>query len=317
MGKGKLAWAQATWYCEALTVALTVVYCGIVAHDVSLPPGSKASARFSSESWFQRGFCESREPFPFNSHTMCFVVDLILGSALTFANYRRLSRVPAEAGEGLRPALQLALAVSVFNVMHGFGHGFIRALGGMDADMLDTLRPANAPVHVTLGCFLGLSSFLAIGPFIGYMHGMSGAACLAIHLPAMLCFMQFVPLQFAFGSVQLVLNSWVCLPRLALVGWPAKEAHWSPDFFLATEAQIAARLENGWLVVSAGLLLLMPVVFAEMLACDSFLHSLSGHFLYDFSTLLMSAVYSVSIWRQCDGLTSHDILDTSPKAKSS
>jgi len=97
-------------------------------------------------------------------------------------------------------------------------------------------------------------------------------------------FLQYVPLQFAFGAVQLVLNLWICLPRLALIG--------------CKEDYIGKRVDNGWSVVSIGVLLLMPVVFAEMLSCDSFLKAVGGHFVYDGSVLLMSTIYSRSIWQQ-------------------
>lgn len=284
------AWlARVTWYCEAATVALTVLYCAIVAHDLRV----EAEARLSSKSWFQHGFCEWRlAESHLTSHGLCFLVDVGLGLALVRANYLRWQRINY-------PPLKLALAVSVFNVMHGFGHVCITF---MDEDFLESMRPANAPLHVSLPCFLLLSSFLAIGPFIGHMHGVSCTACLAIHLPAMWAFMQYVPLQFAFGAVQLVLNFWVCLPRLAWVRCSGKEA-------------FAERVKHGWVVVSAGVLLLMPVVFAEMLACDSFLKALTGHFLYDCSTLAMSTVYSLAIWREC-GCGRRVYADVKPRANS-
>merc|ERR1712048_801593 len=46
-----------------------------------------------------------------------------------------------------------------------------------------------------------------------------------------------------------------CFPRLALVGCHSKE-------------EVAKRVDDGWAVVSVGILCLMPIVFAEMLFCD-------------------------------------------------
>lgn len=103
--------------------------------------------------------------------------------------------------------------------------------------------------------------------------------CLLIHGVSMLLFVLYVPLQFAFGAVQLVLNLWICIPRLILI---------SPNE--------ALRLHDGWPVISVGVLLLMPVVFSEMMLCEAFVKDFGGHALYDGSLLLLTACYSVSVW---------------------
>ncbi|CAK9026635.1 unnamed protein product [Durusdinium trenchii] len=174
--------------------------------------------------------------------------------------------------------LQLAIFVSFFTILHGLAHGGIGFFGGLDAKFLDTLRPQHASPPVAMAVLLGISSFLAIGPFVGYVHGIPVSLCMLFHGTSMLLFVLYVPLQFAFGAVQLVLNLWICLPRLILIN-----------------PQAPQRLCDGWPVISIGVLLLMPVVFSEMLLCDHGVATLGGHALYDSSLLLLTATYSLSI----------------------
>jgi hypothetical protein len=51
------------------------------------------------------------------------------------------------------------------------------------------------------------------------------------------------------------------------------------------------------LPISIGLVVVMPVVFAEMIGCDAFLKPLGGHFLYDLSVALFGVVYTIAAFR--------------------
>merc|ERR1712113_250641 len=117
-----------------------------------------------------------------------------------------------------------------------------------------------------IGHYIGGFCFLFIGPYAAYIFGMG-------------------PVQFAFGAVQLVLNFWICIPRLWTIGCESEE-------------DICKRVDDGWAAASILFLAVMPVVFAEMLSCESFFQHVLGHFTYDMSTILATALYSVSIWSQ-------------------
>lgn len=106
--------------------------------------------------------------------------------------------------------------------------------------------------------------------------------CVVLHLLSVAVFVQFVPVQFAFGAVNLFLNSWYCMPRLLHIGCTQQ---WDVDI----------RTKDGWDVVSIGLMLVMVIVYAECLGCDAFLRAVSGHFLYDGSILLLSACYTFAL----------------------
>ena len=233
-------------------------------HEVRVPSGE----RLSAESWFHEGFCVSVKLL--SSHGWSSLLDLLFGLALLVFN-----AWPCSVGQ------QLAFLVSLFTMMHGLAHGVLGHFGGFDEEFLDRLRPQRAPWPLALAVLLALSLFLAIGPFVGYVHGVSLKLCVAIHLTSMVLFVLFVPLQFAFGAVQLVLYLWICLPRLMLIGPEAPE-----------------RLKEGWLVISVGILLLMPLVFSEMLFCDLFFKDLGGHAVYDAALLLLAAAYSLRVRKE-------------------
>jgi hypothetical protein len=58
------------------------------------------------------------------------------------------------------------------------------------------------------------------------------------------------------------------------------------------------RTRNGWLVASIGISLVMPVVFLECLACDSFFKTyFLGHVSYDLAILLLTLAHSWAVWR--------------------
>ena len=177
-----------------------------VLHDVSVA----SAERWSSKSWYREGFCVS-VTFSLSSHGWSCLLDLLFGLALLFFNARPW---PSSVGG------QLAALVSLFTLMHGLAHGALGHFEGFDEEFLDQLRPQRAPCFLALSVLLALSAFLAIGPFVGYVHGVRVDLCVAIHLTclcqtvqsllrfarSMLLFVLYVPLQFAFGAVQLA--SW-------------------------------------------------------------------------------------------------------------
>jgi len=265
-----------TWLYDLSTTLLTAIYCGIAFHDIG-----RGRAVLTSPQWFDRGFCVW-EGGGWNSHQVCFVGDLLVGGVIlgTFgARYQRESMPQA------KEALQLVMAVAAFTIMHGLGHLFIGEVLG--ENFMQTVRPDRLSYPLLAVYYLLLCGFLALGPYLGHRNGIPMGVCLAVHMVVTFLFMQYVPNQFAFGAVQLYLNGWYCLPRVALIGWEE-------------ETEIGQRIEDGWNIVSGGFLLLMPVVFIEMMACDSFLSRVTGHFCYDGSILLIIIAHSWAIWRQLD-----------------
>eukprot|EP00439_Symbiodinium_sp_Y106_P046520 s2251_g5.t3 len=274
--------------CEAFTALLTVAYCGVVLHDVTSSPGS----RLSSDSWRMRTIYGSvqlqtcfHQPRSLRDlrHRWWFPAAALECCGVEIHNRSaQLVLVPAIVSCREAVPLQLAAAVSVFTMLHGLAHGVIGYFGGLNAEVLDNFRPQKAPPLLAVAVFIALASFLAVGPFVGYVHGVPLSLCSVIHAVSILLFLVYVPLQFAFGAVQLVLNFWICLPRLLLIS-------------ASEPTQAEERERDGWPVISIGVLLLMPVVFSEMLLCDAFVKAASGHLLYDSSLLLLTAAYSISI----------------------
>mmetsp|Transcript_66747 Transcript_66747/g.169188 ORF Transcript_66747/g.169188 Transcript_66747/m.169188 type:complete len:295 (-) Transcript_66747:141-1025(-) len=276
---GRRGAAVLAWWCEFVTLLLTAAYCGILAHDLAAGSDEK---RLSSTSWFRQGFCVSWAERAFNSHALCFVGDLLGGGALLRENLRRYR-------QSHDPRLQVAVAVSGFTVAHGFGHLMIGVV--LENDFMANVRPSQVPIAYTALYYTVASVFLSIGPFLGFCNGVPRSLCVATHLFAAFAFLEFVPTQFAFGFVQLNLNAWYCTPRVFLLGTSGPE-------------EISKRVDNGWAMASYGFLALMPVVFAEMMACDSFVMALSGHFLYDGAIVLIAAAYSAALWRAGAGESS-------------
>lgn len=255
------ALSQATWCSEALCMTLTLSYTFIVLHDLASSPAS----RYTNESWFKDGFCVAWEGSLFNSHCLCFAGDVLCGSALAGFNWVQF--------RDTRDSRFLpALAVGVFDALHGMGHLMI-ALIGLDV--------VGGTEHRSVGLWLlqfsVMLAFLSIGPYVAHqVNGVGVLMCTILHLISVALYVEFVPVQFAFGAVNLFLNSWYCVPRIAFVGC---ETQWD----------IETRTKDGWDVVSIGLLLVMIIVYAECLCCDAFFRALSGHFLYDASILILSA----------------------------
>lgn len=220
---------------------------------------------------------------PFNTHTACFLCDALIGGALVWANWQRYRKRPF-------PCLELAMAVAGFTVLHGIAHLFIGHVLNK-ATLAAALEMAVLwPISWLLVCFIFMTSFLSLGPYLGFRNGVDLRTCLVAHLVSIVVFISCVPDQFAFGAVQIVINCWYCLPRVLLLGYAKPE-------------EISQRVDDGWALVSIGFLVLMPVVFVEMLACDGLMTPLGGHLLYDASVALLSVMYSAMAWRQCEAVS--------------
>lgn len=176
----------------------------------------------------------------------------------------------------------IAFFLSLFNVMHGMGHlGISQFSGGVEQAMN---LGFSSPLMFARN-YAGIFVFLALAPYLGYCFGVSAVPCLLIHVASTAAFM-FVPGQFTFGAVQLVLNFWFCVPRILWIGCDAAD-------------DVSKRVDDGWAAGSIGVAAIMPVVFAEMLGCDAFFRGILGHYLYDCSTLLLSAAFCACVWGQC------------------
>jgi len=251
---------------------LTAAYCAVLAHDLS---SASAAERLSSADWFGQGFCNAGAGRLISSHFACFVCDLLGGGALLWENWRRYRLRP-------RPALLVAAATAVFTLLHGFGHLAIGHVLG--ADFMASVRPRGLSWPRLAAYYAATAAFLALGPFLGFWNGVRRLVCVVVHLASAWAFLALVPTQFAFGFVQLYLNVWYCAPRVALLGCASAE-------------HVSRRVDDGWAVVSAGFLALMPVVFAEMLACDVLLMACGGHVVYDAAVVLISLAHSVAVWK--------------------
>jgi len=258
-----------TWFSELLCLVLTVIYSVIVFSDIQA-----GSAHFSSPLWFENGFCLWRYNAFLDSHTLCFGVDVLLGGILLNWNAKRYLE---DANPS--PGLGIATAISVFTMLHGFGHLAIHFF----PQFASSADSSQTSLTILLK-FFGMLGFLAAAPFVGYTIGVPYQLCVASHIIQVLIFVFYVPQQFAFGAVQLILNLWVCLPRLLLIG-------------TKTDEDVMKRVGDGWAIASIGILLVMSVVFAEMLCCGATLEVWGGHIYYDLSTGLLAVVHSFSVGR--------------------
>jgi len=257
--------ALASWWSEVLCVILTLIYSCLALSDIRA-----GVAYWSSASWFQEGFCIWRGEYGLDSHTLCFVFDVPWGIGLAAYNYK-LYRSHSKGG-----VLLPAIAISLFNALHGWAHWMIH------------LYPEEQPQPDTLSTWIlasiGMFVFLALGPFLGAHFGVSGRICLIVHA-ALSFVLPGLPQKFGFGILQGVLNCWYCVPRLLNIG-------------CESPGDIEKRVDNGWAISSFAGLLLMPVVFAEMMGCESFYQSMFGHFLYDLSILVYTFLYSATLWQE-------------------
>jgi len=259
-----------TLHCEKLCMLLTVSYSALILHDI----WSEPQQRYTDPSWFENGFCIAWETSYFNSHYLCFVADVLCGSALAAFN---LSYFRATRDSRVLPAL----AVGVFDALHGVGHLMIGLIGIEAVAGREALR-GRGPVLWLLQ-YVIMACFLSIGPFVAHqVNKMRRPMCIVLHLLSIALFVQFVPVQFAFAAVNLFLNSWYCLPRILFFGAEA-------------QSDIDVRTKDGYAVVSIGLLLVMLIVYAECLACDAFVRAWSGHLLYDCSILFVCIWYTYDL----------------------
>jgi len=202
---------------------------------------------------------------------------MLMGGALFWANLQRRRSHPAAC-------LELACAESAFTIMHGIAHLLLGHV--LTKDTLAAIQATG--VGGNLIYFVFFFAFLGLGPFLGFQNGLDLRVCLVAHLVTVASLMAYIPPEFAFGAVQIVLTSWYCIPRVMFLGYAKPEA-------------ISQRVDDGWALISVGFFVLMPVIFIELLACDAFMLPLGGHLLYDISVLVLSVMYSATIWRQCDG----------------
>eukprot|EP00928_Gymnodinium_smaydae_P007470 TRINITY_DN12685_c1_g1_i1.p1 TRINITY_DN12685_c1_g1~~TRINITY_DN12685_c1_g1_i1.p1 ORF type:complete len:282 (-),score=26.50 TRINITY_DN12685_c1_g1_i1:231-1076(-) len=265
--------AKLTFFAEAATLALTLLYTALVLSDINL-----GHARLTCAEWFREGFCVWRDHSYLTSHSLCFGFDVPVGIALAAMNGRLLvSCKQRDAKVGFL----IMLVASLFCVLHGIAHLTIDILGpGFQLEV----HPSKTSWLGFAASFSGTAAFLAIGPVVGVLFGVPLALAIPLHL-AMSFGMLCIPQQFAFAGVQLIINLWYCAPRLLWIG-------------AGNDTAISKRIDNGFAVNSIGNLMLMPVVFAEALACESFYRRLSGHLLYDSSILVVVAVNTVLLWNQ-------------------
>lgn len=144
--------AAVTWHCEVACMALTLSYTLLVLHDIVSTP----AARYTNSSWFESGFCIAWESSLFNSHYLCFAVDLPCGTSLAVFSWRKYN-------QNQDTRLLPALAVGVFNALHGMGHLMIGILG-LQAVAARERRTAV----VWILQYLVMLAFLVIGPFIAH-----------------------------------------------------------------------------------------------------------------------------------------------------
>jgi len=324
--------------CNATTMVLTLAYCAIVAHDLH----QASPARLTSPAWFKRGFCTldggGGEGWLASTHVLCCIADLLGGTAIVLANMRRYFRGGGGSSCYRRPEVLVAAGVALFTVLHGLGHLLIYLVlsrgagegGSGSPDFMASLRalpeatveigalwlpPPSWQLLRLAAALCALFVFLAVGPALGAANGVGRGTCAALHVAQTVAFAAWVPTQFAFGAVQLVLNCWYCVPRLLLLHEPERGGGGGGGG--GGSAGICEKGGDGasWRFAGVGMLLLMPVVFAEMLGCDDELlrtgsgggvlgaaraHLFGSHLAYDASILLFLAAHSVVVWRECE-----------------
>eukprot|EP00405_Crypthecodinium_cohnii_P010801 CAMPEP_0206427560 /NCGR_PEP_ID=MMETSP0324_2-20121206/5110_1 /ASSEMBLY_ACC=CAM_ASM_000836 /TAXON_ID=2866 /ORGANISM="Crypthecodinium cohnii, Strain Seligo" /LENGTH=343 /DNA_ID=CAMNT_0053892857 /DNA_START=164 /DNA_END=1195 /DNA_ORIENTATION=+ len=258
--------------CEELTLVLTVFYCFIFLHDRD---EGNSLHRWTSPSWWAKGFCVFEDQQIYNSHFLSFAGDLIGGGWLFFKNWQRYR-------ETANPKLRVAVAVSAFTILHGVGHFIIGFV--LSEDFMAEVRPSRVAVLQSVLNFKIAVVFFSLGPFLGWSNGIPLQTCALVHALSACLFLEFVPTQFTFGFMQVYLNVWYCLPRALFIG-------------TETAQEVSKRVDDSWAFVSAGFLVLTIVSFLEMLTCDAGFMSLTGHFVYDGSIVVLAGVYSAALWR--------------------
>jgi len=269
------ALGKLTWYCDVLALVLTILYSVIVISEIV-----HGRPHLTSPEWFNQGFCVWRGEDGSTSHSLCLKYDLPLGLLTLVINAVNSWKQGRDTDSALRTALRIVTVTSMFNILHGFGHYDIHM---KDGD-LTAVQPSKLTWPLFAGAYLFAFTFLGFGPFLGYLFGVPLVPLFCVHVFTSLGFM-YLPKQFAFGAVQFVINCYYCIPRIIWIGWD-------------TEEDLRLRVDNGWAVNSIGNLLLMPVVFSEAFACETFYKMAGGHLLYDGSILLVTMVSTMVLWKQ-------------------
>ena len=270
--------AVLTYFSEVICVFLTGIYSLIAFYDIRA-----GAATITSPSWFADGFCvwTSGVAPIIDSHSLSAIADWALGIPMTCVNYERYQSLQED--DNRAPGMFTSTAISFFCCLHGLGHLFFCLV---PKDMLILLAsPVESYMGIMfIGKYVSLTMFLAIGPAIGRIFGVRAVNCVIFHLIQSFIGAH-VPLQFAFGIVQLVINSWYCVPRIFFIGTSRLD-------------DVKNRAQPCYVVGSIGITMLMTIVFAEMLCCDLFWRDITGHFVYDFAILIMTAVFSHYAWQK-------------------
>ncbi len=307
-------WAKLTWYSELLCMFLTVVYSGMVLFDIYFANGPF----FSSKTWYETGFCVWKHEKSLNqalspiglgggyteeyltefaeitgmisldSHSLSFIVDLLICIPLMLLTGRYL--VQLYRGE-LSSEYERPLWLCFGSAFGGFGHGFAHLLIHTHPEILIS-EPGDFLSLAWAALVLRTFAGFGFAPVMGWALGCPGWVAVGVHTLVSALFI-YIPPTFSFGAVQLVINSWYCVPRLIYTGYGGV---YEPDHLGTWE-----RTTGGMDAASIGITLIMPVVFAEMLGCDSFFRGILGHFLFDFSTMLLGIAVYIVISRAIQG----------------
>lgn len=265
--------ANVTWYSEVITVVLTSVYSLVVCSDVAT-----GGAHFTSSTWYSEGFCVFRGG-GYTSHNLCFYADLTVGITAALLNFVLIFRAKDKA---LRTGCIVNFVSALFSVLHGLAH---LALDAASGKAHNSMYPHTSTWPEFAQNYAFAFTFLGIGPFVGTLFGLPLSPCILVHAVSSYAYL-FVPTQFGFGATQLFINMWYCLSRLTICGCQGEDA-------------ISSRVDHGWFASSVGNMLLMPIVFAEAFGCELFFMRIGGHVLYDGAILVIIAVNTVVLFRQC------------------
>lgn len=277
--KAVLAW-QAEFFC----LILTAIYSFIALHDIYFE-----QPILTSPAWFSQGFCvwslgkTSGTGLTIDSHLLCFIGDFILGGPIMIEN---MNRIRKNWGTKKMPMLWMTFFGCLFSLLHGLAHFSIN----QEAPALQKIPMEFSAAWI--GQLVQTFFFMGLTPYIGYFFGCPGWICVVVH--AVLSFLTVVaPQQFGFGMIQLMFNLWICAPRLWFIG-------------TNSESDVAKRVDHGWFISSLGTCALMPIVFAEMLACEGFYQVAFGHFLYDTATVVGNNLFVRAMWDDMDKKDSKD-----------
>jgi hypothetical protein len=202
------------------------------------------------------------EGIQLDSHDLCVACDFLIGGSILVANRNALlaemagkqMHQPTRAQDTTEcprlAALKLGVMIGVFTMMHGAGHFALGRvidepdlMAGVSLSTEGSVSPSSAISRHQRLClqlrpakllgegkplllvtyFLSVTSFLAIAPFIGFLNGVPAWICVMLHVASSWCYISYVPTQFAFGFIQLILNLWYCIPRSILIGYSKEQ----------------------------------------------------------------------------------------------